>query len=98
MQIYRLQSYIFTGAVNAPVEIAEEIYHQSMTAIPGRRWVMASLVFAALALVVPSVVFGTLGLVAGPVAVAKGGGWWGTAGVPASFAAAVLSAYLEAWL
>ena len=42
------------------------------------------------------VVFGSLGVVAGAVAVAKGARWWGTAGVSASFVAAVTCFYSAA--
>jgi len=65
---------------------------------PGRRWVIASLVCAALALAVTPVVLGPLGVIAGFVAAWKGARWWATAGVSASFVAAVLSIYLAAWL
>ena len=56
-----------------------------MPTYPGRRWVIASLVSAALSLAVTPVVCGPLGVVAGAVAVWKGAKWWGTAGVSASF-------------
>ena len=65
---------------------------------PGRSWVIASLVCAALALAVTPVVFGLLGVVAGGVAAWKGARWWATAGVSASFVSVVVSAYLAAWL
>ena len=48
------------------------------------------MVCAALALLIAPVVFGPLSVVAGTVAVAKGGRWWGTAGVFASVVAGVL--------
>ena len=69
-----------------------------MTARPGRRWVISSLVLAALSLAVAPVVFGPLGVVVGGVAVWKGARWWGTAGVSASFVAAVVGFYLAIWL
>ena len=80
---------LYTLAMNIPVETTEEIDHRSITVMPGRRWVMASLVFAALAPVIVPVVFGPLGVAAGVVAAAKGARWWGTAGVSASLVAAV---------
>lgn len=76
----------------------EEIDHQSTTAKPGRRWAIGSLVCATLALAVAPVVFGTLGVIAGTVAVAKGARWRGSVGVSASAVAAVISYYLAAWL
>ena len=69
-----------------------------MPSYPGRSWVIASLLCAGLALAVTRVVFGPLGIVAGAVAAWKGAKWWGTAGVSASFVAAVLSAYLVGWV
>lgn len=66
--------------------------------MPGRRWVITSLVCAAVALAFAPVVFGPLGVVAGTVAVWKGARWWGTAGVSASFVAAVTGFYLAIWL
>ncbi len=65
---------------------------------PGRSWVIASLVCAGMALAVAPVVFGPLGVIAGFVAAWKGARWWASVGVSASFGAAVLSAYLAAWL
>ena len=65
---------------------------------PSRSWVIASLVCAGLALAATPVVFGPLGIVAGAVAAWKGAKWWATAAVSASFVAAVVSAYLAAWL
>ncbi len=65
---------------------------------PGRRWVIASLVCAGLALAATPVVFGPLGVLAGCVAAWKGAKWWASAAVSASFAAAVVSVYLAAWL
>lgn len=63
--------------------------------IPGRRWVVGSLVCAFLALGVAPVVSGPLGIMAGTVAVAKGARWWGrTAGVTASAVAGVVGYYL----
>ena len=69
-----------------------------MPSYPGRSWVIASLTCAGLALAVTPVVFGPLGVRSGFVAAWKGARWWGTAGVSASFVAAVVSAYLSAWL
>ena len=69
-----------------------------MPSYPGRRWLIASLTCAGLALAVAPVVFGPLGVVAGMVAAWKGARWWATAAVSASFVAAVVSAYLAAWL
>ncbi|MCZ6866159.1 MAG: hypothetical protein O7E55_02330 [Chloroflexi bacterium] len=69
-----------------------------MTAIPGRRWVIGSLVCAALSLAVAPVVFGPHRVAAGSVAVWKGAKLWGTAGVSASFVAAVVGFYLAIWL
>ena len=65
---------------------------------PGRKWVINSLVCAGLALAVTPVVFGPLSVVAGFVAAWKGARWWATLAVTASFVAAVVSAYLAAWL
>ena len=39
-----------------------------------------------------------MGIVDGAVAAWKGAKWWATVGVSASFVAAVVSAYLAAWL
>ena len=64
----------------------------------GRKWVIASLVCAALALAVTPVVFGPLGVIAGFVAAWKGARWWATAGVSASFVAATVGVYWGAWL
>ena len=58
----------------------------------GRKWVLASLVCAALSLAVAPVVFGPLGVVAGSVAVSKGARWLGAAGVSGSAVAAVVGA------
>ena len=80
------------------VETAEEIDRQSTTAMAGRRWVIGSLVFAAMSLAFAPVVFGPLGVIAGSVAVWKGAKWRGTAGVSASFMAAVVGFYLVTWL
>ena len=66
--------------------------------MPGRRWVISSLVCAGLALAVAPVVLGPLGVIAGAVAAWKGARWWATAGVTASLVAAVVSAYMAAWL
>ena len=66
--------------------------------MPGKRWVITSMVCAALALAVAPVVFGPVGVMAGTVADWKGGRWWGTVGVSGSAAAAVVSAYLAAWV
>ena len=66
--------------------------------LSGRSWVIASLAFAGLALAATPVVFGPLGVVAGAVAAWRGARWWVTAAVSASFVAAVVSAYLAAWL
>ena len=65
---------------------------------PGRSWVIASLVCAGVALAVTPVVFGPLGVIAGCVAAWKRAKWWATAVVSASFVAAVVSAYVAAWL
>ena len=68
--------------------------------MPGRRWTVASLVCAilALALAIAPVVFGPPGVVAGGVAVWKDARWWGTAGVTGSAGAAIIGVYLPAWL
>ena len=97
MQIYRLQSCVYTGAMNVLAK-SEETDYQSMAATPGRRWVIGSLVFAAMSLAFAPVVFGPLGVIAGSVAVWKGAKLWGTAGVSASFVAAVFGFYLAIWL
>ena len=76
-----------------PVKTAEEIDRQTITPMPGRRWIIGSLVCAALALGFAPVLFGLLGVVAGTVAVWKGGRWWGTAGVSGSAVAAVVGYY-----
>ena len=95
MKIYLLQSYVYTGAVNVPLKTTQEIDHHSITAMPGGRWVIGSLVCAAMALAFAPVVFGPLGVVAGTVAVWKGATKrGGTAGVSASFVAAVTGFYL----
>ena len=46
--------------MNVPEEITEEIDRQSITAMSGRGWAIASLVCANLALAVGPVVFGAL--------------------------------------
>ncbi len=84
--------------MNVPLETTDEVDHQSMTAMPGRRWVIGSLVCAGLALAVTPVAFGPLGVLAGCVAAWKGARWWVSAAVSASSVAAVVSAYLVAWL
>lgn len=84
--------------MNIPVETTEKIDPQSTTAMPGRRWVLYSVVCAFLSLGVAPVVFGSLGVVAGTVAVWKGAKWCGTAGVSASFVAAVTAFYVAARL
>ena len=94
MKIYLLQSYVYTGAVNVPLKTTQEIDHHSITAMPGGRWVIGSLVCAAMALAFAPVVFGPLGVVVGAVAVWKGARWWGAAGVSASFVAAQAGFYL----
>ena len=66
--------------------------------MPGRSWVIASLVCAGLALAATPVGFGPLGVVAGAVAAWKGAKWWASAAVSASFVAAVVSVYLAPWL
>ena len=66
--------------------------------MPDRRWAIASLICAVLALAFAPVVFGPLGVLTGGVAVWKGARWWGTAGVSASFVAAVVGFYLAIWL
>ena len=65
---------------------------------PAPRWVIAILVCSGLALAATPVVFGPLGVITGFVAAWKGAKWWATAAVSASFVAAVVSAYLAAWL
>ncbi len=80
------------------METTEEIDHQSTTAMAGRRWVIGSLLRAALALVIAPVVFGPLGMLAGVVAVVNGARLWGTAGVSASLVAIVTSFYLTGGL
>ena len=84
--------------MDIPVENTKYVDRQSMTANPGRRWAIGSLVCAALALAFAPVVFGPLGVMAGTVAVRKGAKWRGTAGVSASFVAAVVGFYLATWL
>ena len=64
----------------------------------GRRWVITSLVCAALSLGSVPVVFGPLGIIAGVAAVAKGARWYGTVGIVASFVAAGISLYWDAGL
>ena len=68
--------------------------HLVITNIPWQTYAAGSLVCAALALVVAPVVFGPLGVVAGTVAVWKGGRWWGTVGVSGSAVAGVIGYYL----
>ena len=80
------------------MEPTEEIGHQSNTSMPGRSWVIASLVCAGLALAVKPVMFGPLGIVAGAVAAWKGATWWASAAVAASLGEAVASGYLVAYL
>ena len=74
------------------------VMNGSMTAKPGRRWAIVSLVCAALALIIAPVVFGLLGVAAGMVAVWKGDRWWGAAGVSGSAVAAVVGYYWAAGL
>ena len=69
-----------------------------MTAKPGRRWAVTSLVCAGVALAATPVAFGPLGIVAGCVAAWKGAKWLASLAVSSSFGAAVVSAYLAAWL
>ena len=76
------------------METTEEIGHQTKTPLPGRRWVIGSLPCAAVSLAIAPVVFGPLGVVTGAAAVWKGARRWGTAGVPASFVAAMISFYM----
>ena len=64
----------------------------------GRKWAIASLVCAVLALAVAPVVFGLLGVAFGTVAVVDGEWWWGAAGVTASGGALIVSFYLAAGL
>ncbi|PKB71088.1 MAG: hypothetical protein BZY87_07505 [SAR202 cluster bacterium Io17-Chloro-G6] len=71
---------------------------ESVGSQTGRRWVIASLVCAAVALGFAPVVIGTLGVVAGGVGVLKGARWWGTAGVSASFVGGVVGYSLAAGL
>ena len=80
------------------METTKEIDHQSMTAMPGRRWVIGSLVCAVLALAFAPVVFGHLGVAAGAVAVAKAARRWGTAGVSGRAVPAVVGYYLGGWV
>ena len=61
-----------------------------MAAKHGRKWAIASLVCALLALAVAPLVFG--------LAVADGERWWGAAGVTASGGALIVSFYLAASL
>ena len=60
----------------------------------GRKWAIASLVCALLALAVAPLVFALVGIAAGTVAVADGERWWGAAGVTASVGALIVSFYL----
>ena len=62
------------------------------------RWTFSSLVCAALALVIAPAVLGPLGVAVGTVAIWKGGGWWGTAGVSGSAVAVVVGFYWAAGL
>ena len=64
----------------------------------GRKWAIASLVCALLALAVAPLVFALVGIAAGTVAVADGERWWGVAGVMASVGALIVSFYLVAGL
>ena len=64
----------------------------------GRKWAIASLVCALLALAVAPLVFALVGIAAGTVAVADGERWWGAAGVTASGGALIVSFYLAAGL
>ena len=84
--------------MNVPLETTDEVDHQSMTAIPCRRWVIGSLACAGLSLAFAPVVFGPLGVAAGAVAAWKGARWWGTAGVSSSAVAGVVGYYLAAGL
>ena len=84
--------------MNVPIETTDEVDRRSTTAIPGRRWVISSLVYAALSLAFAPVVFAPLGVVAGTVAVWKGARWWGTAGLTGSAMAGVLGYFLAAGL
>ncbi len=79
-----------------PLKTTEEFDQQSTTTMPGRRWVIASLVCAILSLAFAPVVFGPLGVVAGAVAVWKGARWWGTAGVSGSAVAGLVGSYYHA--
>lgn len=65
-----------------------------MTATPGRKWAIASLVCALLALAVAPLVLGLVGVAVGTVAVGEGDKWWGAAGILASAGALVISFYL----
>ena len=76
--------------MDIPVESTKYVDGQSMTAKPGRKWAIGSLVCAALALAFAPVALGPLGIVAGTVAVSKGVSRWGTVGVTASAVAGVV--------
>ena len=69
-----------------------------MTAMPGLRRVIGSVVCATLASAVALLVFGTLEVIAGTVAESKGASLRGTGGVSASFAAVVAGFCLTATL
>ena len=60
------------------------------------RWAFSSLLCAALALVIAPAVLVPLGVAVGTVAVWKGGGWWGAAGISGSAVALVISYYVAA--
>lgn len=80
--------------MNDPAETTKCIDRQGMTADPGGRWAIGSLMCAALTLAVAPIVLGPLGVVAGALAVWKGARWRGTVGLSASAVAAVIGYYL----
>ena len=80
------------------METPQEIGHHWKTAMPGRIWVIASLVCAVLSLAFAPVEFGPLGVVAGAVAVWRSARSRGTLGVSACFVSAVFIVYWAMWL
>ena len=69
-----------------------------LTRRPGRMWARASLICAVWSLIIAPAVFGSIGVVAGCVAIAKGDKWWGAAGVLGSAVAAVVGYYFATGL
>ncbi len=75
---------MMTMSIRKVMVVDEDVY----------RWTFSSLLCAALALVIAPAVLAPLGVVAGAVAVWKGGRWWGASGVCASVVAGVAGFYL----